>query len=353
MAIYHNHRPTIALVAGLVFCSGVLFTVAVVFAAATDGPAKDGLTKVRLVIGSQPGNIVYLQIDLARALGYFEQEKLDVSFRYFDGGTDAALALNNGEYDFSANSIDHAIKLRDGSRELEMIASFTDLPCVTLVLRRDLRPRIRSLRELKGLRLGVTALGAGTHVLLASVLKHAGLSLKDVVVIPVGSGDSFIAAVHRHDIDAGMATDPTTTRLLLAGDASILLDMTNDDETSLIFNGHYQFTGLMTRGSVLRERPAVAQAMVNSIVKTNRYIHTHSAAEIASVLPASIVGDRYIYLKSLEHSRPAFSADGSMTAVAVANNIQSQLTFGLPVQGPAPEPARFMDDRFVRAYLAH
>src|SRR5215469_10554275 len=68
--------------------------------------------KVRVAVGSQPGNIVYLHIDLARSLGYFEQEGLDAVFHYFDAGTAAAEALNAQEYDFSANSIDHAIKLR-------------------------------------------------------------------------------------------------------------------------------------------------------------------------------------------------------------------------------------------------
>ena len=62
-------------------------------------PTKE---KVRLAVGSRRGNIVYLQIDLARALGYFEQEGLDVDIQYFDGGTDAFQALKaiaNAEFE--------------------------------------------------------------------------------------------------------------------------------------------------------------------------------------------------------------------------------------------------------------
>ena len=203
---------------------------------------------MRLAIGSASrGNIVYLQIDLARALGYFEQEGLDLNIRYFDAGTAAAQALASREYDFSGNAIDHAIKLGAGGQELQMVASFTDLPCVTLVVRKDLRPQIRSIRDLKGRRIGVTALGAGTHVLAASILRKAGHSLRDAEVVPVGSGDELIDAMTRKRIDVGMATDPTTTRLLLSGQGSVLLDMTTAEETSLIFSGPYQFTGLLTR----------------------------------------------------------------------------------------------------------
>jgi NitT/TauT family transport system substrate-binding protein len=310
-----------------------------------------GKEKVRIAVGSKPGNLVYLHIDLARALGYFEQEGLDASFRYYDAGTAAAEALVSKEYDFSANSIDHAIKLRGSGKQLQMVASFADLPCVTLVVRKDLRPQIRSERDLKGRRIGVTAIGAGTHVLAASILHHAGYSLHDVEIVPVGSGDSFIAAMAQKRIDVGMATDPTTTRLLLSADASILLDMTTPDETSLIFNGPYQFTGLLTRPDVIRDRPTVAQAVVNAMVNTARYIRGHSAAEIAAKLPPAIVGDRYIYVKSLEHSRPSFAKDGMITPAAVANNIQSQITFGLDLPASSRDPALFINDRFARAAL--
>lgn len=318
---------------------------------ATSGRCAAAKNRIRLAVGSKPGNIVYLQVDLARALGYFTGEGLDVNFKYFEGGTAAAEALASGAFEFSANSIDHAIKLHSRGRALIMIASFTDLPCVTMVVRRDLRQQIRSIRDLKGRRIGVTALGAGTHVLAANVLHKAGYSLRDVKIVPVGSGDSLIAAMTGKRIDVGMATDPTTMRLLLNGKGSILLDMTTPEETALVFNGPYQFTGLLTRPDVIHDHPALVQSMVRAIVRTNEFIRTHSAAEIAEKLPASIVGDRYIYVKSMEHSRPCFSKDGGVIPAAVANNIQSQIVFGAIPQNAAPAPELFMDARFVRTAL--
>ncbi len=129
------------------------------------------------------------------------------------------------------NAIDHVIKLGAAGQQLEMVASFTDLPCVTLVVRKDLRPQIKSIRDLKGTAIGATALGAGTHVLAASILRKAGDSLRDVKAVAVGSGDEFIDAMTQKRIDVGMATDPTaTTRLLLSAQASVLLDMTAADD---------------------------------------------------------------------------------------------------------------------------
>ena len=304
-------------------------------------------SRVRLAVGSKPGNIVYLQIDLARALGYFSDEGLDVRFEYFDGGTDSANALASGRAEFSGNAIAGAIRLRAEGKDLRMVASFTSLPTVTLVIRRELRPQIRSIQDLKGRRIGVTAIGAGTHQLAASILKKAGYSLSDVQIVPVGSGTPLINAMKLKQIDAAMATDPTTTRLLLNGDGSLLLDMVTYEDTQRIFNGEYQFTGLLARPDVIAAHPQLVQSMVNAVVRTNRFMATHSAADIAAQLPPAIVQDRYVYVKSLEHSRPSFSKDGMVTLRGVANNLQSEITFGSLERTASLDPASFFDMRFV------
>ena len=310
---------------------------------ATAALAGEPASKVRLAVGSRPGNLVYLQIDLARTLGYFTSEGLDVEYQHFQGGTGASDALVSGKAEFSGNSIDHAIELRARGADLRMIASFTSLPTVTLVVRRDLRPRIRTVRDLKGTRLGVTAVGAGTHVLAAWILKKAGCPPDSVTFVPVGAGRSLIDAMQNKNIDAAMATDPTTTELLMSGQASILLDLVTYDETQRVFTGGYQFTGLMTRPDVVARHPEWAQKMVNAIVKADRFIASHSAAEISAALGQN----SYIFVKSLEHSRPAFSKDGRVTAEAVANNIQSQIAFGSIPAAVRLVPASFFDMSFV------
>lgn len=304
--------------------------------------------RVRLAVGSQPGNMVYLQIDLARALGYFAEEGLDVALDYFEGGTAAAQALATRRADFSANSIGHAITMSSHGHHLKMIASFTTLPAVSVVIRLDLRTTLRTIADLKGKRIGVTALGAGTHVLTASILKKAGISFADVTVVPVGSGSSLIGAMQRREVDAAVATDPTSTSVLLAGGASLLLDMVTPDETQRIFTGGYQFTGLLTRADVIESHPGTVQRMVNVFVKTNRYIASHSGVEIASKLPAGIVGDRYIFVKGLQHSRMCFPKDSMVNLPGVINNLQSQITFGSIPANPLPDPQSFFDMRFVQ-----
>ncbi len=322
-------------------------------APASDAGKPPARKTVHLAVGSMPGNIVYLQIDLARALHYFEDAGIDVHIDSLRKGADAANDLLSRRVNFSANSIDHVITLGSNGGNLKMVASFTDLPTVTLVVRRDLRSQIRSIAGLKGRRIGVTSFGSGTHVLLASILKKSGYSLKDVTVSSVGAGDSLIAAMKQKQIDAALSTDPTTIRLLLDGEASLLLDMVTFEETQRVFSGSYQFTGLLTRQDVIERDPELVRKMVAVMVRANHYIATHSAAEIAAALPPDIVGDRYIYIKSLEHARPAFSRDGLVTPESIANNVQSLITFG-SIQGGNPiNPATFYDMSFVKQAQSH
>lgn len=312
------------------------------------GPTRhNSRASVRLAVSSRPGNIVYLQLDLAKALHYFEDEDLDVKFKFYEGGPNAAKALEEGQVEFSGNSIDHAVYTRNAPRPLKMVAGFTDLPAVTLTVRRSLRAQIRSVGDLRGRRVGIAALNSGTHVILASIFKSAGVPLNTVSIIPVGHTEQMIAAMKRGDIDAAITTDPAAIRLLVGGDAALLLDLVTYDETQRVFTGSYAFTGLMTRSDVIAQRPAVVQAMVNAVIRANQFIATHSAADIAGALPMSAKHDRYVFVKSIEHTRPSFSTDGIVTAEGVANNIKSQRVLGLITPDKTLDPTDFFDMRFV------
>jgi NitT/TauT family transport system substrate-binding protein len=306
---------------------------------------------VRLEVGSKSGNLVYLPFDIARALHYFDDEGLDVRVKYGTAGATAAEDLGSGRVDFSCNSLDHAIEPRPAGAHLKMVASFTDLPAVTLVIRRDLRSKVQSIHDLRGRRLGLTVLGSGTHVIAAAILRSAGLSLQDVTVISVGSDQSLIAAMRSGQIDAAVTVNLSTIDLLLTGQASLLLDMDTYQEAQRVFKGGYQFTGLLTRDDMIQKNPELVQRMVNAIVRSNRFIATHSAVEIAAALPASLVGDHYVYVKSLEHVRPAFSKTGKISLQAVDNTLHAKLAFTGPSSVTPPEPSSLFDMKFVNDAL--
>ena|ERR1700730_1099060 len=108
-----------------------------------------------------------------------------------------------------------------------------------------------------------------------------------------------------------------------------------------------QFTGVLTRADVIAQHPDLVQKMVTVILRANRFIATHTAADIAAALPPSIVQDSYIFVKSVEHTRSAFSEDGVVTVQGVAKNIQSQKALGTISASQTLDPADFFDMSFV------
>ncbi len=321
-------------------------------AASGSRPAPQPYQRVIIARNTPRANIMYLQLDIAKALHYFEDEKLTPEFRYFDGAPKVAAALEEGRADFSGNSIDHAVSTRNDSRPLKMVASFTDLPAVTLVVRRQLRSQIRRVQDLKGHRIGVSNLGSGTHIIAASILRSVGLPMDSVTFVGIGAGDAMVEAARKGTVDAIITTDPAAIRLLVDGDSSLLLDLVTYEETQRVFQGGYQFTGLLTRADTILNRPDLVQKMVNVVVRANSFIATHSAAEITEALPPSLVQDRYIFVKSIEHTRPSFSEQSLVREKDVQNNISSQRAFGLIGYRQPIDAKNFYDMTFVsRAHI--
>jgi hypothetical protein len=56
------------------------------------------------------------------------------------------------------------------------------------------------------------------------VLKN-GVKLGEFTPLPVGAGNTFIAAMQQDKIQAGMTTEPTITRLLKTGEAAVFVGM--------------------------------------------------------------------------------------------------------------------------------
>ena len=59
--------------------------------------------------------------------------------------------------------------------------------------------------------------------------------------------------------------------------------MVTFEETQRVFSGSYQFTGLLTREDEIEANPELVQKMVDIMVRADRYIVSHSAAEIAAI----------------------------------------------------------------------
>jgi NitT/TauT family transport system substrate-binding protein len=303
--------------------------------------------KFTTAIGSR-GSVAYLQFDLAKALGYYEDENLDVELLYMPGGTQAATALLAGQAQFSGNSMDHIVKAKIEGKDMLLVASLTTSPGLTLVVNTRYQNEIKTPADLKGRRVGVTSLGAGSHTLLLNILAKSGLQPSDVQVVPVGS-DSMPAALEADQVQAAVGNDPYVSRLKQSGKGYFLADFNTKEDTTKYLGGDYQFTGLLTTADNIKSKPELVQRMVNVITRACRYLADHTPKEVTGKLPKEVTGDDVeAYALGLEHGYPSLSKDCVASAGGVQNFVQSQVVGGIITQDKAPRAADLFDMTFVQ-----
>ncbi|WP_064685499.1 ABC transporter substrate-binding protein [Rhizobium bangladeshense] len=284
---------------------------ALIAAASLTTSAAHAADKITIMVGGYEKQI-YLPAKLAESLGYFKDEGLDVELLNEAAGVDAENQLLAGAVQGVVGFYDHCVDLQAKGKFVESIVQFSQAPGeVEMVSSKH--PEIKSPADFKGKSLGVTGLGSSTNFLTLYMASKAGLKPGDVVTIPVGAGSTFIAAMQQDQIQAGMTTEPTISRMIKTGEASVLVDMRTVEATRQALGGTYPAASLYMETSWVDEHKEEAQKLANAFVKTLKYVNTHSAAEIADKMPKDFyVGDKDGYIKALEESKGMFTPDGVM-----------------------------------------
>lgn len=302
-------------------------TVAMVLAA---GVAPAWAERVSLMVGGIEKQI-YLPLMLTEQLGYFRDEGLDVQLLSEPAGVEAADEMLAGAVQGVVGFYDHNIDLQSLGKYTESVVQFSQAPGeVELVS--TAHPEIKTFADFKGRNIGVTGLGSSTDFLTEYLLVKSGLKLSDITPVPVGAGDTLIAAMRHGQIEAAMTTEPTVSRLLASGEARVLLDMRTMEGTRAALGGTYPAACLYMQTSWVDAHGDTVQKLVNAFVRTMRYIATHSAAEIADQMPASFyVGDKAMYVQALAEGKGMFTPDGRMppdgpqTVLAVLSQIKASV----------------------------
>ncbi|GAC1698023.1 MAG: ABC transporter substrate-binding protein [Candidatus Limnocylindrales bacterium] len=283
-------------------------------AAATKPPRAT----VKVQVGSA-ASLLYLSWDLAKALGYFEEENLDVQLTYASAGTAAATALLSGSVEFTGNSLDHSIKAQLQGKPTKMVVSFAKDPGVALVVANSQKDKIKTIADLKGQKVGATGEGSGTHLLLVYALLKAGLKEGDYTFVACGSG-TMAATLDSGGAVACMNSDPFVTAFVGAGKGFVLKDYRSEKDTKELLGGDYQFTGAVTTQEFIQKSPDVVQRVVNALVRANRFLAATPPKDVAAKLPESVTGkDIELYIKTLEAAKGYLSADGIIDQKGVDN----------------------------------
>lgn len=288
-----------------------------------------------------------LPAELADSQGWFRDQGLDVRMQDLKGGAPAAKALIGRNAEFACIALDHALKARAQGEDLVLLATFTRYPGLTLVVDSRWKDRVRTVQDLKGLRVGVTSLGSGSHLALNALLVRNGMAITDVEVISAGTG-TMPAALEQGSIQAAMHYDPFVTGLLSEGRAFALFDLNTEESTHWLYGTDYPFLGLMTRSDVVRDKPDLCQKMVNGVVVAQRFLQSRTPEQVARALPPEFTTSGEVFVRALEHTSPGFSLDGLVTEDEVRTVLRSLESTGAIAPGASVDPASVLDMSFLK-----
>jgi NitT/TauT family transport system substrate-binding protein len=273
---------------------------------------SQAVEKPKLTIAVGGKNLLYyLPLTIAETQGYFKAEGLDVTIADFAGGSRALQALIGGSADVTSGAFEHTINMQVKGQRLRAFVLQGRAPQIVLGINPKTMPNFKSVADLKGKKLGVTAPGSSTQVLANFVLAKAGLKPGDISIIGVGAGNGAVAAMRAGQIDAISNLDPVITLLVRSGDLKIISDTRVVAEADRIFGGPMPAGCLYTQQTFIDRYPATTQALANAIVRADRWIHNAGPGDIIKAVPENyLLGDRAVYVDAFLAAKGALSPDG-------------------------------------------
>src|SRR3954453_12932645 len=242
----------------------------------SSGSAKT--TTVKLMVGGLDKQI-YLPAMLAQRLGYYKEQGLNVELSDEPAGVEAANQLLAGKVAGVVGFYDHTLDLLGKGRKSQSVVQLLRPPGEAWLCPNDVPGSVPSPADWTGRKLGVTGLGSSTYFLTQYLATHNGVPAHKITPVAVKAGPTFVAAMKQKAIDCGMTTEPTITAVQEKGLGQPLIDMRTEAGTTQALGGVYPASALYMRNDWVASHGPVVQKLANALVKTLKYIDTHSAAQ--------------------------------------------------------------------------
>jgi NitT/TauT family transport system substrate-binding protein len=226
---------------------------------------------------------LYVAIDK----GFFKEKGITVDMDVFASGAKMIAPLATGQLDVAVGSPSAGLynsiaagmdfKIVADKGQVRPGYSFTHV-----IVRKDLvdSGRVKSMKDLKGMKVAIGAKGIILDFFLAKLLEHDGLTYEAVDVTALAYPDG-IKALASKAIEAVMAPEPWGSR---AEEQKVGVKKFFTENTSTVPT--FQVGVVMYAGKFMKERPKIARDFLQAYVKGVRYYNQRGMKdqEIATIL---------------------------------------------------------------------
>jgi len=160
----------------------------------------------RLRIGLSSFTPINAALWIAEEKGLFKKYGIESEVILIGGASAGGVSsLIAGDVQFLGGGGGGVINAALGGADAIMIGSIVNKGVQRVVARGDLRRP----EDLRGKKIGITRLGAASHLVLLIMLRGWNMTPNDVQTLQIGSSPAMMAALEKGGIDAAVLTEPT------------------------------------------------------------------------------------------------------------------------------------------------
>jgi NitT/TauT family transport system substrate-binding protein len=163
--------------------------------------------------------------------GYFKEFGIEPELVFFQAAQPIAVALASGDIDVGATGLTAGLyNTVAGGVKLWIVADkgrdWPGYPLTALLVQPELYERgVRSLKDLKGKRIGVTQIGSTFHYTIGNLLERSGMSLADVELVPLQALPAVSDALATKRIDAAITAEPFVSAIEAKGAGKTIIQL--------------------------------------------------------------------------------------------------------------------------------
>jgi NitT/TauT family transport system substrate-binding protein len=324
------------------------FAFVIAIAIATAAHAQIEKRDVHIAVGGKTA-LYYLPLTITERLGYFKDEGLNVRISDFAGGTRSLEAVVGGSADVVSGAYEHTINMQTKKLRFQAFVLAGAAPQISVGIASSRAAAYRSPKDLKGLKVGVSAPGSSTNMVINYVLAQGGLKPTDVAIIGVGQGATVIAALDQGRVEVLSQTDPAMTILEREGKIKIIAETRTPEGTEKLFGGPMPAASLYAPVDFVKKNPNTVQALTNATVRALLWMQEASPQQILATVPEEyLLGNKAMYLFAFNNVRAAYSKDGYFSEAGAKTTLRALASFNTAVKPESIHLGETYTNEFVK-----
>jgi NitT/TauT family transport system substrate-binding protein len=273
-----------------------------------------GQTQIRINIPG-PHSLPFLPIELIPILGIDRGLNVQLIIRYFPSGVRALEDMLAGNAQFSAQGFTVLHAFHNRGKHVRAIAPLSGrIPPYGIVVRNDLRKRIKRVADLRGRSIGISVGNVISKTYLQQVmevfLSANGVNSNEVRWVPTAQNwDGQFGALSSKSVDAVFCEEPFLTGLVRNHTGFILSDFSDTKVIARIPGaGHLRAT-LTTTSENLKQDAQLAALMIRMLRQSVEWIFSTNPGEIVKHLDLKDQEVQHDLIDVLSRNRGIYASD--------------------------------------------